>query len=345
MRDGISESAKAVLLLTGPLIRGGGRTAAKPLTAAEYGRLARWLRATGKEPADLLAGAGKSALANAVPVALDRERIGALLARSSAAEAAVARWREAAIWTVGRSDPEWPPAWERKLGERAPALLHGCGCPALLRGGGLAVVGSRNAGERSLAIAAAVGRLVAEAGRTVVSGGARGIDRAAENAALEAGGRAVSVLPDGLERVVLDGRHRAPLEQGRLALVSPFDPAVRFHAWHALARNKLVYALADAALVADTARGRGGTWSGAVEALGRFRSGPVYVRADGETARGIQGLLAKGALAWPDPSAPEELAELLDEAGNRAAAESATARLPLAAGGSECSASSFRYQL
>ena len=321
-------------MLASPLVRGGGRAPAKPLTAAEFGRLDRWLGESGREPADLLAGAGGSALASEIPAGLDRERIAALLGRGRAADVAVARWLEASIWTVGRSDPEWPPAFERKLGERAPPLLHGCGSPELLRGGGLAVVGSRNAGERALAVAGAVGRLVAEAGRTVVSGGARGIDRAAENAALEAGGRAVSVLPDGLERVVLDGRHRAPLEQGRLALVSPFDPAVRFHAWHALARNKLVYALADAALVADTARGRGGTWSGAVEALGRFRSGPVYVRADGETARGIQGLLAKGALAWPDPGGPEELAELLDEAGNRATGESGTERLPLAAGGS-----------
>ena len=329
MRDGISESAKAVLMLASPLVRGGGRAPAKPLTAAEYGRLARWLRETGREPADLLAGADGSTLLNEIPAALDRERIGALLGRSAAADAAVARWREASIWTVTRSDPGYPPALARKLGERAPPLLHGCGSPELLRGGGLAVVGSRNAGERARAVAVQVGRLVAAARRTVVSGGARGIDRAAENAALDAGGRAVSVLPDGLERVVLDGRKRGPLEGRRLALVSPFDPAVRFKAWHALARNKLVYALGDAGLVVDCAYAKGGTWSGAVEQLKQYRSGPVYVFEQGETEDGIRGLLAKGALAWPHPGGPEGLAQLLDAARARAREGSGSGQLPL----------------
>lgn len=326
MRTGISANARAVLMLTGPLIRGGCRSAAKPLTPAEFNRLDRWLRETGKEPADLLAGGG-ARLVSEVPAALGRERIGTLLGRTEAASVALARWRELSIWTLGRRDPAYPPGLERKLGDRAPPLLHGCGSLASLREGGLAVVGSRHAGKRARERAAQVGRLCASARAAVVSGGARGVDRAAANGALAAGGRALVVLPDGLERAALDERNRRILGERRLALVSPFDPSVRFKAWHALARNKLIYALADAGLVVDAAHGRGGTWSGAVEQLGRFRSVPVYVCADGETERGIRGLLDKGAREWPQPVTARELAEILDGAP-------ASAQLPLAGSGS-----------
>lgn len=331
MRTEISANGRAVLLLTGPLVRA-GRTAAKPLSPAEYHRLDRWLREEGKEPADLVA-AGGSRLVEELPVALDRARIGTLLGRSAAARAACARWGERSIWTLCRRDPACPPGLERKLGEQAPPLLHGRGAWASGSGGGLAVVGSRNAGKRALGRAAQVGRLCAEAGRAVISGGARGVDRAATGGALEAGGRALVVLPGGLERAALDERHREPLGEGRLVLVSPFDPSVRFEAWRALARNKLIYALADAGLVVDTAHGRGGTWSGAGEQLGRFRSVPVYVCADGESERGVRGLLDRGALAWPDPRTPLELAEILDRARTPASEMLASARLSLEGGG------------
>lgn len=331
MRAGISENAKAVLALTGPPLLGGCRTAAEPLTPAEYNRLDRWLREAGKEPADLVA-AGGSRLVEELPVVLGRARIGTLLGRSAAAGTACALWWGRWIWTLWRRDPACPPGLERNLGEQAPPLLHGCGAWAAGSGGGLAVVGSRHAGERALERAAQVGRLCAEAGRAVISGGARGVDRAAADGALEAGGRALVVLPGGLARAALDERHREALGERRLVLVSPFDPSVRFEAWRALARNKLIYALADAGLVVDTAHGRGGTWSGAVEQLGRFRSVPVYVCADGESERGVRGLLDRGALAWPDPRSSLELAEILDRARAPGGETPESARLPLEGG-------------
>ena len=307
MQTRISENTKAILMLTGQLGRGGPRVNAKPLTAAEYNKLAQWLRKEGNEPAELLA-FGREDLVRRVPAVLDRERIQELLTQWFPLGVAVDYWHDRSIWVVSRADPEYPQSLKRKLREQAPPLLYGCGPPASLHKGGLAVVGSRNAGERSLECARQVGRLASEAGRMVISGGARGIDRAAMDAALEAGGHAVGVLADSLEKAVLNRAHREPLMDGRLTLVSPFDPSARFKSWNAMGRNKLIYALGDAGLVVDSAHGKGGTWSGAVEQLKKYRSVPIYVFEKGETEDGIRGLLDKGALPWPDPSTPEEMA-------------------------------------
>lgn len=310
MQTEISDNTKAILMLTGQLVRGGQRPDAKPLTAAEYNKLAQWLRKTGNEPSDLVALGGRK-LAGRVPPDMDRDRIGTLLMQWFAAGIAVEYWHDRSIWVVSRADSAYPASLKRKLREQSPPLLYGCGSPALLHKGGLAVVGSRNAGERALACARHFGRLAGEAGRTVISGGARGIDRAAMDAALEAGGPVVGVLADNLEKAVLNQEHREPLKEGRLTLVSPFDPSVAFKSWNAMARNKLIYALGDAGLVVDCAHGKGGTWSGAVEQLKKFKSVPVYAFKEGETKDGIRGLLDRGALPWPNPGTPEEMAAVL----------------------------------
>jgi DNA processing protein len=101
------------------------------------------------------------------------------------------------------------------------------------------------------------------------------------------------------------------LMEGQLALVSPYDPDAGFNVGHAMGRNKQIYALADAALVVNADFNKGGTWSGAVEQLDKFRFGPVFVRATGETTKGLEGLRKKGALDWPEPKTPDALQEAL----------------------------------
>ncbi|OGK90400.1 MAG: hypothetical protein A2X50_10885 [Candidatus Rokubacteria bacterium GWF2_70_14] len=156
-----------------------------------------------------------------------------------------------------------------------------------------------------------IGRLTAKARRTLVSGGARGIDQAAMRGALEAGGKVAGVLADSLERAALNREHRNLLMDGRLVLISPYDPSAGFNVGHAMQRNKLIYALADAALVVSSDYEKGGTWAGAVEQLEKLRLVPVYVRSSGDTGKGLDALRRKGALPWPNPETPEALAEAL----------------------------------
>jgi DNA processing protein len=193
----------------------------------------------------------------------------------------------------------------------APPVLYGCGDAAILDTGGLAVVGSRHVDEALIEFAEGIGRLTANARRTLVSGGARGIDQAAMHGALEADGKVVGVLADSLERAALHREHRHHLMNGQLILISPYDPSAGFNVGHAMQRNKLIYALANAALVVSSDYEKGGTWAGAVEQLEKLRLVPVYVRANGGTGKGLEALRRKGALPWPDPETPEAFADAL----------------------------------
>ena len=65
----------------------------------------------------------------------------------------------------------------------------------------VAVVGTRAALAHGLAVAEDVGRTLASMGWPVISGLAEGIDAAAHQGCLDAGGRPVAVLETSLERV------------------------------------------------------------------------------------------------------------------------------------------------
>ena len=311
MRTELSSNAQAILLLTAPLIAGRGKLSAAPLSAGEYRRLARRLRELQREPADLL-DLGADSLLKECGVHPDAPRLERLLGRGFLLSQAVERWRTRAIWVVSRADAGYPQRLKKRLGEDAPPVLYGCGDASILDVGGLAVVGSRNVNETLIEYTEDVGRLTAAARRAVISGGARGIDQAAMRGALDAGGIVVGILADGLERAAVRREHREALMNGRLALICPYDPAARFNVGHAMQRNKLIYALADAALVASSDYGKGGTWAGASEQLERLKFVPVYVRAYGDVGKGLAELQRLGARPWPNPKTAQELDEILN---------------------------------
>ena len=311
MSTEFSSNARAILLLTAPLIVGRGKASVNPLTAGEYHRLARRLRDLKREPADLL-GLDAEFLVEECRSDLDSGRLERLLGRGFLLGQAMERWRSRAIWVVSRADARYPRRLRKRLGEDAPPVLYGCGDAALVDAGGLAIVGSRNVKVTLIGYTGEIGRLAAAARRAVISGGARGIDQAAMRGALEAGGNVVGILADSLERVVVRREHRDALNDGRLALLSPYDPATRFSVGHAMRRNKLIYALADAALVVDSDYGRGGTWAGATEQIEKLKSVPVHVRADGNVGKGLDELRKRGAKPWPNPKTADELEEILD---------------------------------
>src|SRR3546814_17110841 len=83
-----------------------------------------------------------------------------------------------------------------RLREDAPAVLYGCGDLALLDTGGLAVVGSRHVDDTLIDYTMTVGRPAARPGRTLLCGGAKGIDQAAMRASLAGSGKVCGVLAD-----------------------------------------------------------------------------------------------------------------------------------------------------
>ena len=305
MTPALSPNTQAILLLTAPLIAGRGTSSPDLLTPGEYKHLARHLREIQRQPADLVSPDAADLMRDCHSV-IDEARLQRLLGRGFLLSQVIERWQARAIWVVSRADSEYPRRLKVRLREDAPAVIYGCGEISLLDSGGLAVVGSRDVDESLIDYTMSIGRLAARAGRTLVSGGAKGIDQAALRGALEAGGNACAVLPGDLESTAMNREHRNALIDGHLVLVSPYDPSARFRGWQAMQRNKLIYALADAALVVESSIGsKSGTWSGAVEQLDKLNFVPLYVRSTGESSPGLDALRSKEALPWPNPQDAE----------------------------------------
>ncbi len=306
----ISPNTQAILLLTAPLIAGRNQPSADILTPGEYKQLARFLRDNQRQPSDFL-GPEAKALIEKCSAVLDAARIERLLGRGFLLSQAVERWQARTIWVMSRADAGYPGKLKARLKDDAPAILYGCGEAKILETGGLAVVGSRNVNEELATYTEGIGKLAAGAQKTIVSGGARGIDQAAMKGALAAGGRVIGVMSDSLERMALVREHREFLMEGRLVMISPYDPSAGFHVGNAMQRNKLIYAFSDAALVVNSDVEKGGTWAGAIEQLKKLKFVPVYVRITGETNKGLDALRRNGALPWPNPEAPEALIEVM----------------------------------
>jgi DNA processing protein len=313
MTSELSPNTQAVLLLTAPLIVGRSTGAVDALSLSEYNRVAKRLREIHHQPADLIA-PGANELLNALSAVAEEDRLRRLLARGFLLSQVVERWRARAIWVISRADSAYPRRLKARLREEAPPLLYGCGDLHLLDRGGLAVVGSRQIDDSLIAYTTTVAQLAARAGKSVVSGGAKGVDRSAMRGALEEGGRACGVLADSLETAALSRENREFIIEGRLALVSRCDPNAGFNVGNAMQRNKVIYALADLALVVNSDFNKGGTWTGAVEQLERLRVVPVYVRSVGQKSVGLEELRRRGALEWPEPRDATALEQVFKDA-------------------------------
>ena len=311
----MSEDAKAILLLCGHL---GGDASADPLDQREYNTVVRWLVNARLRPSDLLNPDRVPELAEATGLAAPR--LNALLKRGVKLGFAVEEWNQSGIWVTCRSDPEYPARYKSRLKEKAPPILFCAGEQGLLRGGGLAIVGSRNVDSEGDAFAREVAERCAREGMPVVSGGARGVDQIAMSAALEAGGVVVGVLADSLLRRSVSRDARPALANGRLLLISPYHPKARFSVGAAMGRNKLVYGLSDYGLVISSDFGKGGTWEGAREELKRPPPRTVFVRTGPGVPKGNVELLKLGATAFPAVDPSQNLAEALENAAREPSA-------------------------
>lgn len=292
----LTDDTKATLLLTAPLLTGTRRARPKLLSTREYWRLKRELEKQDRSIRALVAAGARDAIDLSLPSG-KLDKLDGLLQRGLQLADAADRWRERGIWAIGHADTEYPAALHDKLGDRAPPVLYGIGDPSLMTAGGLAIVGSRDADDDASEFARQVATEAATCGIQVVSGGARGIDSVAMRAALQAGGLVAGVLSQRLARAAVQAQNREALLERRLLLVSPFDPNAGFQVSNAMARNKVVYGLADAALIAASGRGKGGTWAGAMEELRRDNAMPVFVRDVPEPA--LVALHEHGARIWP----------------------------------------------
>ena len=269
-----------------------------PLGPVAWATFKATLGAAGRRPGELL-GLTASEMAREFELTDDEaERIATLLSRAGPLAIALERLASLGIWISTLLDETYPPKLRDRLGDKAPPLLFGSGDLVAARQGGLAIIGSRDVDESAQEFAASIARAAANGGLPVISGAARGIDSVAMVGALEYGGTVVGVLAESLAKRIREPLVRSWLADGVLCLLTPYAPESGFSVGAAMGRNKLIYALSDAALVVSTAEGTGGTWAGATEAL-KARWTPVMVRQGDGAPAANQRLIERGALPFP----------------------------------------------
>lgn len=198
----------------------------------------------------------------------------------------------ARAWITSVIDDDYPAALRST--PRPPALLYVRG--ALPDGPAVAVVGSRKATTYGLSAAQKLARELAEAGVTVVSGLALGIDCAAHKAALEAGGATLAVLGCGIDSCY--PRRNAflvpkILESGAIVSELPVGAPPLPH--HFPMRNRIISGLSSATVIVEAAANSGSLYT-ADFALAQGRDvlavpGSIY----SPTSAGTNALLADGA--------------------------------------------------
>lgn len=230
------------------------------------------------------------------------------------------------IW--GLADADYPAALLRT--EDPPLLLYAVGsgvADGTLSTPALALVGSRNPTPQGLANARAFAGSLAQAGRVVVSGMALGIDGAAHEGALDAGGRTIAVVGTGLDRVYpkrhLGLAHRIAAS-GLLVSELPLGTPPLAH--HFPRRNRIISALSQGTLVVEAALQSGSliTARMALEQGKEVFAIPGSIHAP--QSRGCHALIKQGAklvesaqdvmdeLQWTGrlADAPESIAETAD---------------------------------
>ncbi len=205
------------------------------------------------------------------------------------------------------ADPEYPHLL--RMIPDPPLVLYCRGAVELLRGPSVAIVGSRKYVPEGMLAASRIGRELSDAGVTVVSGMALGIDREAHLAGLTGPGSSVAVLGTGLDRVY-PARNvdvfRRLCDEG--LVITEFAPGTRPDAVNFPVRNRIVAGLSLGVVVAQAAA-RSGSRITARLALEQGREVYAYTGPEGAPSfEGCRALAEEGAM--PVTGAEAILADL-----------------------------------
>ena len=157
----------------------------------------------------------------------------------------------------------------------APSILYIKGNKQLLKENCVAIVGSRDAGERALKFTDNIAKKMSKEYKVVASGFARGVDKQALDSAIENNGQSIIVLPQGI-LTFQSGmkKYYKQINEGNVLVLSTYPPEAGWSTGLAMGRNRYIYGLAKEIYVAETSSS-GGTWSGAIDGLKKGRD--VYV--------------------------------------------------------------------
>jgi len=197
--------------------------------------------------------------------------------------------------------PITSPEYSRTLKENlkaahTPALLYVKGNKQIMQEKSIAIVGSRNATDKSLEFTDNIAKLACKEYKVVVSGFAKGVDKQALDSAINYKGQSIIVLPQGIMTFGSGfKKYYRQIVDGDVLVLSAFFPKAPWKAELAMARNPIIYGLASEIYVAESSD-KGGTWSGVVDGLRKNRK--IYVRKPDSNENNANNLLIqKGAIA------------------------------------------------
>jgi DNA processing protein len=227
---------------------------------------------------------------------LDRRSLASLLEARAGLDldAELERLQRAGVHMVTWDDPDYPLNLRQVYD--APPLLYIRGQIEKRDEWAVAVVGTRRASVYGKEAARMLATGLAQAGVTVVSGLARGIDTVAHRACLDAGGRTIAVLGCGLDVVYPPQNAQLAAEiVSRGALVCEYSLGVRPEARNFPPRNRIISGLTLGTVVVESDLG-GGALITSDFALEQGRDvfsvpGSIFAR----TSRGTNRLIQQGA--------------------------------------------------
>ena len=246
-----------------------GNPERKPLTVAQFRKLARRVRNSEKAPGDRELELSDLTRLGYSPE--EGQRILELLSEEALLNRYLSKAAKHGCVPLTRLTPGYPRRILDALGDDAPGCIWARGDLSLLERPGIALVGSRELRPENGRFAREVGIQAARQGLTLISGNARGADRTAQDGALAVGGGVISIVADKLTDHV-------PVRNILYLSEEGFD--LEFSAQRALSRNRCIHALGLSVIAAQCSLQNGGTWDGSVKNL-RFAWSPLYVFDDG----------------------------------------------------------------
>ena len=287
----MNQNAEAIVILCSRLCVGEG---IRPLEAREWSKLAQQLLELDLEPRELLEFSREDFQTRLQYSPEQADRFLRLIDRSASMGFELNRYASMGIQLVTRADQAYPRRLKKKLGNACPPIFYSAGDLELLEDPCAGYVGSREIGQEDLEFTKKAVRKTVAQYYSVVSGGARGVDTAAETEALQCGSVAIVFLADSLARRIRKKDTINAIQEGRLLLLSPVKPEAGFQAGVAMARNKLIYCHSSGTVAVRSDLNKGGTWAGAMECL-KHQWSPVFCW-NNPAYQGNMGLIEQGAI-------------------------------------------------
>lgn len=240
------------------------------------------------------------------------ERIKSLVGRGAKVAFELEEYEKKGINVITFLDKNYPKLLRRELKNKKPPVLFYAGDILLSNKVGIGIVGARNVTGDGVQFTTDIVKKAVNEKMVIYSGGAKGVDVTAQTVALNNGGAVIAYIADSLASKIKKKDITQYVADGRLLLVSDLKPDVGFSVGRAMNRNKFIYASAMGTFVVESDYNKGGTWTGAMEAI-KNKWGKVFVWDNSLT--GNKKLIEAGGRAYN--ISEEKLMEIIMKQGSK----------------------------